>query len=439
MTGLVLFAGGGGSCQGLRQAGLDLGLGVEWDRAAVQVAQAAGLEHTVQADVRDASLYREGMADVLWSSFPCQAWSTAGKRKGAQDERNMWPATVDVVDHVQPRWVIAENVRGLTFHRGKAKCGKGKHPQPMLCPRCYLDHVIIPQLSKRYAWVDWRVLDSADYGTPQHRRRLFVVAGPRPIVWPSPTHSDPAALTLGTQPWVSLGAALGLQGYTLDQSRNTEANQERPVSCDAEPCVPIGTKGNQYIASSLRAIGGGSNPRLPGKPEDRSYRDLTDEPCVTLAASQVGNRGPWLAAPAPTVTAQEVKGTRAGPGGDFNGGPDRASDALAMGTGYAVRKRRRREEPAPTIAAGHGGKGCGQLTADAKSRQAFEAEFSAAAGGPGRRRLTVQECRVLMGWPPCYDEVLEGVTKTAAYRILGNGVDPEMARLLGVAVAKADR
>jgi len=323
MTGLVLFAGGGGSCQGLRQAGLDLGLGVEWDRAAVQVAQAAGLEHTVQADVRDASLYREGMADVLWSSFPCQAWSTAGKRKGAQDERNMWPATVDVVDHVQPRWVIAENVRGLTFHRGKAKCGKGKHPQPMLCPRCYLDHVIVPQLGKRFAWVDWRVLDSADYGTPQHRRRLFVVAGPRPIVWPSPTHSDPAALTLGTQPWVSMGAALRLQG-------------------------------------------------------------------------------PWLAAPAPTVTAQEVKGTRAGPGGDFNGGPDRASDALAMGTGYAVRN------------------GAEHLPS-------------------GRRRLTVAECRVLMGWPPCYDEVLEGVTKTAAYRILGNGVDPEMARLLGVAVAKADR
>lgn len=92
MTGVVLFAGGGLACHGLKEAGIDLQLGVEWEADAVTVAQATGLEHVIEGDVRDAELrQRVERPGLLWSSFPCQAWSTAGKRLGAQDERNGWP------------------------------------------------------------------------------------------------------------------------------------------------------------------------------------------------------------------------------------------------------------------------------------------------------------------------------------------------------------
>ncbi len=170
MTGVVLFAGGGLACHGLAEAGVDLQLGVEWDADAVKVAKRTGLHHTVRADVRQAAdIWGNGHPPgLLWSSFPCQAWSTAGKRQGAQDERNGWPWTVDAVDAMRPRWFIAENVRGLTFHRAKAQCRKGADPKPQLCPRCYLDHVIMPDLRSRYAW--------AEYGVDRRMSRLLAEA-----------------------------------------------------------------------------------------------------------------------------------------------------------------------------------------------------------------------------------------------------------------------
>jgi len=449
MTGVVLFAGGGLACQGLLEAGVELQLGVEWDAKAVKIANAVGLDHVIEGDVRDLSL----MAGVrhpglMWSSFPCQAWSTAGKRKGAKDERNGWPWTVDAIDAMQPRWFLGENVRGLTFHRAKAKCGRGKTPKPQDCPRCYLDHVIMPQLRERFAWADYQVLDSADFGTPQHRRRVFIAAGPRPIEWPTPTHSKDGDMF--TRRWTSMGSALGLTGCTLDGGRNlaNHPKQERPVDVSEEPCPSLSGRGNAVLRATsavmqrsrsgtgngtnderrsldepcvnlsgsaggstrpmleFRAIGGGRNLQSSELADKRNFRDLTDEPCVTLAASQVGNRGPWIESrwpgPAPTVTAQEVKGTRASKasGYTFNGGPDRASDALALGTGYAQRGK------------------------------------DALAGA--RRRLTVKECRILMGAPEVYDEALGLVSKTHAYRILGNGVDRQMSRLLAEAVIQAE-
>jgi DNA (cytosine-5)-methyltransferase 1 len=65
-------------------------------------------------DIRefDGTQYR-GTIDVLTGGFPCQSFSQAGKRKGKEDERYLWPEMLRAIREIQPTWIIAENVSGL--------------------------------------------------------------------------------------------------------------------------------------------------------------------------------------------------------------------------------------------------------------------------------------------------------------------------------------
>jgi len=149
----------------------------------------------------------------------CQAWSTAGKRLGAFDERNGWPWTLDVVDKIQPKWVLGENVTGLINHQsecqvvtGKVRTGEALDlfqddvdesqvglPPPEDCPGCYWERVVLPEFRKRYAFVSWKVMNCANYGVAQRRERVILLAGPEEIPWPEPTHSVEA---LSYDKWV---------------------------------------------------------------------------------------------------------------------------------------------------------------------------------------------------------------------------------------------
>jgi DNA (cytosine-5)-methyltransferase 1 len=64
------------------------------------------------------AIYR-GECDILTGGFPCQPYSLAGKRKGKEDERNLWPSMYTAIREIQPRWIVAENVYGLiNWNRG---------------------------------------------------------------------------------------------------------------------------------------------------------------------------------------------------------------------------------------------------------------------------------------------------------------------------------
>jgi DNA (cytosine-5)-methyltransferase 1 len=249
MTLVDLFAGAGGASLGAHAAGFEVEA-VELDADAVATHRAAlpGVVH--HCDVKE--WHPSGPVGVVWASPPCQCWSSAGKRLGARDKaRNGFPWTWAAVDRAAPRWLVIENVPALTHH-SRRHCG-----DPNYCPGCYWREVVLPAARARFACVTWRIVNAADHGVPQTRRRVFLVAGPRPYTWPTPTHcdpSDPLMLAAGRRPWVSTGAALGV----------------------------------------ARVIGGGGNPHGKGRPHERNYRDLTGGPCVTIAASHVGNRGPWV-------------------------------------------------------------------------------------------------------------------------------------------------
>lgn len=65
----------------------------------------------------DFSIHR-GNIDIITGGFPCQPYSTAGKRKGKADERHLFPEMLRVIKEIQPKWIIGENVRGLVSWGG---------------------------------------------------------------------------------------------------------------------------------------------------------------------------------------------------------------------------------------------------------------------------------------------------------------------------------
>jgi DNA (cytosine-5)-methyltransferase 1 len=82
--------------------------------------------------------------DILTGGFPCQPYSTAGKRLGKEDERHLWPEMLRAVREIQPRWIVGENVRGLTnwnggmvFDEEQADLeAEGYEVLPFLLPAC---------------------------------------------------------------------------------------------------------------------------------------------------------------------------------------------------------------------------------------------------------------------------------------------------------------
>lgn len=230
MNVIELFAGAGGAALGLHRAGYEHRAMVELDSAACKTLRATELGAVIETDVRNLDLIeaiafvsedeawhragdelldedadgeewtldREALAeqmlrkdrvvDLLWSSWPCQDWSIQGSQQGCRGDRNGWPWTVDAIDRFRPRWFLGENVAGLR------RWSDSQPGDVSVCRRTYFDRVILRQLQERFAHVGWFVLNAADFGLPQHRRRLFVWAGPAPVAAPAPTHCDPKHL-----------------------------------------------------------------------------------------------------------------------------------------------------------------------------------------------------------------------------------------------------
>lgn len=114
---LDLFAGiGGFSYAGEKLVGgYETVAFCEYDEHAQKVLRKHWPDTEIIGDIReladDADRFR-GLVDIITGGYPCQPFSTAGKRRGDQDDRHLWPEMLRVIEAVRPRWVIGENVAG---------------------------------------------------------------------------------------------------------------------------------------------------------------------------------------------------------------------------------------------------------------------------------------------------------------------------------------
>jgi len=117
MKVLDLFSGIGGFSLGLEAAGFETAAFCEYDQEAQKVLRKNWPDVPIFSDVRTLTkqeLQDNGIQDIglICGGYPCQPFSLAGERRGAEDDRHLWPEMFRLVKELRPTWVIGENVAG---------------------------------------------------------------------------------------------------------------------------------------------------------------------------------------------------------------------------------------------------------------------------------------------------------------------------------------
>ena len=182
LTSVELCAGAGGQALGLEQAGFAHEALVEIDRHCRDTLTLNRPDWNVvqdsQADLMEFNGRPYAGIDLLAGGLPCPPFSVAGKQLGHEDERNLFPAAIRVIDEIRPQAVMIENVRG------------------------FLDAVFADyrqQLKKQLAKLgyktEWHLFNASDFGVPQLRPRVVIVAIRRDraehFSWPVPSAMNP--------------------------------------------------------------------------------------------------------------------------------------------------------------------------------------------------------------------------------------------------------
>jgi len=352
-TAVDLFCGAGGASCGIHAAGFELVAAVDHSTDALNTHAENLPGYTVRHDLSevDTSVLpeRARSPDYLHGSPPCKGFSTAKGNRSLDDPRNSLVFDfVDWVETLNPKVVTMENVVGMTNISTR-----------------FMDKVTSAFRDSGFA-VKWQVLNAADYGVPQTRRRVITV-GIRddlniPTRWfPRPTHAETPTTTLdGRQldEWISVKDAigdLGMVGSHRQQGDNNGTN-----GCVwRQPTEPSHTVKGQG-SHTVRADGGTVQNHVAQNHTEQARKRFTDILAGRREANGLSGRVAELSRPSPTITADETAAV-------------------------------------PPI------------------RPPEQSE--------GPRRLTVRECARLQSFPDSF--IFEG-TKTSQYAQVGNAVPPRL-------------
>ncbi len=197
MNSIEFCAGAGGQALGLEQGGFHHNALVEIEPDFAATLRLNRPRWDVRcADMQDFDGRPFAGTDLFAGGLPCPPFSIAGKQLGERDERNLFPAALRLIDEIRPRAIMIENVRGFLSavfedYRNGLKS----------------------QLAKMGYRTEWRLLNASDFGVPQLRPRVIIVALKQDIAdafdWPEVLPHNPP--TVG-ETLLDLMAANGWRG-----------------------------------------------------------------------------------------------------------------------------------------------------------------------------------------------------------------------------------
>ncbi len=217
MNSIEICAGAGGQALGLERAGFGHVSLVELEAAACQTLRLNRSDwNVVEGDLRHYSADQWRGVELLAGGVPCPPFSKAGKQLGNEDERDLFPEAIRLVEECKPRAVMLENVRGLldsVFDEYRTQ--------------------LVSDLKKLGYHAEWRLLNASDFGVPQLRPRVVFVALQQDVVphfsWPQPGLVQPPTVAQALGDLMAEGGWRGVDAW-------------RELACDIAPTLVGGSK-----------------------------------------------------------------------------------------------------------------------------------------------------------------------------------------------------
>ena len=164
---LDLFSGIGGFSYGLEKTGFQTVAFCEMDKYCKLVLQKHWKGTKIYSDVKEITKERleaDGveLPEIITGGFPCQPFSIAGKQKGTNDDRHLWPEMFRIIKELKPRWIIGENVRGIVNIQDGV-----------------VFETVCTDLESEGYEVQAFNIPAAGVGAPHRRERIWIVANSR--------------------------------------------------------------------------------------------------------------------------------------------------------------------------------------------------------------------------------------------------------------------
>jgi len=226
-TAIDLFAGCGGFSLGLKEAGFENLLAVEWDASCCATFAENISPRILQCAIQEVDTFPQ--CDLLAGGPPCQGFSNLGERVPNDPRRQLWRHYLRAVADSRPLVFVMENVPPIL---------KSQEYQEILKEAQYLGYK-----------VEGRVLNAACFGVPQQRKRAVIIGSRIGLPpFPVPTHADPSKPptfeTQGLPPWRTVRQALAGLSSTPDGRNWHIGRHPTPTSILRYRCIPPG--GNRW-------------------------------------------------------------------------------------------------------------------------------------------------------------------------------------------------